>query len=118
MGNYTDKLNQKLQSAVALKIDSPNALVKGNKTFVDSNNVSVQPIVQNDRTLVPVRFISESFGANVGWDGDTETVTVTLGGRTIVLKIGSDIMTIDGTETTLDVPAQTISDRTLIPLRA
>ncbi len=118
MGNYTAKLNEKLSNAVALKIDSPNALVQGKKTFVDTNNVSVQPIVQNDRTLVPVRFISESFGANVGWDGETETVTVTLGGRTIVLKIGSNIMTVDGVENTLDVPAQTISDRTLIPLRA
>lgn len=118
IGNYTDRLQEKLQNAVALKIDSPNALVKGEKTFVDSNHVSVQPIVQNDRTLVPVRFISESFGAQVDWEESTETVTVILNGRQIVLQLGSNIMTVDGKEQTLDVPAQTISDRTLIPLRA
>ena len=118
IGNYTGRLNEKLSGAVALKVDSPNALVKGDKVFVDSNDPSVQPIVQNDRTLVPVRFVAESFGAQVGWEEETETVTVDLDGHQIVLQIGSDVMTVDGQEQKLDVPAQTISDRTLIPLRA
>lgn len=118
IGNYTNRLNEKLAGAVALMIDSPNALVKNEKVFVDSNDSSVQPIVQNDRTLVPVRFIAESFGAQVDWEEATETVTVNLDGRQIQLQLGSAVMLVDGKEQTLDVPAQTISDRTLIPLRA
>lgn len=118
IGSYSARLNEKLKGAVALKIDSPNALVKGVKGFVDQNDSSVQPIVQNDRTLVPVRFISESFGAKVDWEETTQTVTVNLNGREIVLQLGSDVMKVDGAEQKLDVPAQTISDRTLIPLRA
>ncbi|MBE7043615.1 MAG: hypothetical protein E7399_09055 [Ruminococcaceae bacterium] len=118
IGNYAKKLNDKLSNAVALKTNSPNALANGNKTFVDVNNVSVQPVIQDGRTLVPVRFISESFGANVAWEAETRTATVTLDGRTIVLQIDSGIMLVDGQEQTLDVPAQIISDRTLIPLRA
>ena len=90
----------------------------GKQTYVDADNLDVQPVVLEDRTLVPVRFIAESFGAKVGWDGATETVTVQLGDTDITLQIGSCDMTVNGKTTTLDVPAQTINDRTLIPLRA
>lgn len=33
-------------------------------------------IIVEDRTLVPIRFMSEALGMQVGWDGDTETVLV------------------------------------------
>ena len=36
------------------------------------------PVLETGRTLVPIRVIAESFGANVQWDGPTETVTITL----------------------------------------
>ena len=35
------------------------------------------PIISNDRTLVPIRFIAESLGLNVDWNGDTRTVIIT-----------------------------------------
>ena len=78
----------------------------------------MQPLVVDDRTLVPVRFITESFGADVTWDGATEEVGVKIGGNEVKLTLGSDVMTVNGTEQKLDVPAQTIEDRTMIPLRA
>lgn len=34
------------------------------------------PVIEDDRTLVPVRAISEALGAEVGWDADTRTVTI------------------------------------------
>ncbi len=109
---------QTLGDVVALMVDNPNAYAKGTKTYVDTNNLEIQPIVQNGRTLVPVRFISEKFGATVGWEDATQTVTVQAKTTTIKLQIGSDQMDINGKAITLDVPAQTIGGRTLIPLRA
>lgn len=35
------------------------------------------PFIENGRTMVPVRYISEAFGASVNWDGTTRQVTVT-----------------------------------------
>ena len=35
------------------------------------------PVISNDRTLVPIRFIAESMGLNVDWNGDTRTVLIT-----------------------------------------
>ncbi|MBQ4159717.1 MAG: discoidin domain-containing protein [Clostridia bacterium] len=114
----TIPVNRQAGSVVALLLDSPNVLDMEKKTFVDTANTDVVPIVQNGRTLVPVRFISEAFGAKVGWAEATQTVTVTKGVNKIELQIGSDKMMVNGEVTTLDVPAQTINSRTLIPLRA
>ncbi len=38
--------------------------------------MDVPMTVVNDRTLVPVRFISNSLGMNVGWDADLRTVVI------------------------------------------
>ncbi len=76
------------------------------------------PVIDNDRTLVPLRAIFEALGANVDWDGDTQTVTAVKANITVSLKIGSLTM-LKGTKTiTLDVPAKIINERTLVPVRA
>ncbi len=111
-------VNTLADNAVALFVDSPKAFDRSCVTYVDTNNTEVKPIVQNGRTLIPVRFVAEKFGARVGWDDATQTVTVNGSGKLVKLVIGSNIMTVNGEETILDVPAQTINDRTLIPLRA
>ena len=76
------------------------------------------PVIRDDRTLVPVRAIFEALGAEVRWDGDTQTVLSQKGATLVQLKIGSNIMTVNGREIALDVPAQIINDRTLVPVRA
>lgn len=37
---------------------------------------SAVPIIRNDRTYLPIRFIAETFGAQVYWDGATRTVFI------------------------------------------
>jgi hypothetical protein len=34
-------------------------------------------VIRNDRTFVPIRYISEAFGAKVDWDAQAQTVTIT-----------------------------------------
>ena len=74
--------------------------------------------VKNDRTLVPLRAIFEALGATVDWEEATQTVTSTKGDITIKLTIGSDKLYKNDTEFVLDVPAQVVNDRTLVPVRA
>ncbi len=114
----TQSLERKMGNATVLKLDSPVAFAKGRRTYVDAANYDVVPFTENGRTLVPVRFIAENFGATVGWDDATQAVTVNLDGNNIALQIGSNQMTVNGEVITLDVPAQTYNSRTLIPLRA
>ncbi|OPZ86946.1 MAG: hypothetical protein BWY74_03515 [Firmicutes bacterium ADurb.Bin419] len=57
---------------VYLKIGSVDTLVNGNKVVID-----VPAEITNDRTFVPLRFVSENLGATVDWDGTTRTVAIT-----------------------------------------
>ncbi len=59
---------------IKLVIDSPNAQVNGAGVTLD-----VPPRLISDRTMVPVRFVSETLGAVVGWEAATRTVWVALG---------------------------------------
>jgi len=52
-----------------------------------SYQMEVAPEIINARTFVPVRFIAEAFGANVGWDPATRTVTIKSDGKTIQLTV-------------------------------
>jgi len=43
--------------------------------------------IVNGRTLAPLRFIGEAFGGTVGWDGTTQTITITSGSGTVAEQI-------------------------------
>ena len=74
-----------------------------------------KPVVQNERTLVPVRFVAEALGHKVSWDADTNSVSID-GGK-IVLYIGMTKAEINGKNVTLDVASTIINNRTMVPLR-
>lgn len=75
------------------------------------------PIIENNRTLVPMRAIFEAFGAQVLWDPDTKTVTGFLDGKIIKLVVNDAMAYVDGVCSTLDAPAKIIGDRTMVPVR-
>lgn len=58
--------------SVKLQIGSTTAFKNGMQVELD-----VPPILFNDRTLVPVRFVSEALGAKVDWDGAEQKVIIT-----------------------------------------
>jgi len=89
--------------------------VKVNEAVVMS--ADLQPFVRDGRTLVPARFISEALGAEVGWCGVEQKVTITKDNTEIILTIGSAVYTVNGSQRTLDVPAQLREGRTVVPLR-
>ncbi len=110
--------DSKISNAVVLQINSPKAIANGKDTFIDSSNMEIAPLIVDSRTLVPARFISESFGGKVGWNESTRQVAVVANGKTVIMQIDNPKYTIDGVEYTMDVPPQIVGGRTLIPLRA
>jgi Copper amine oxidase N-terminal domain. len=46
--------------------------------LLDGNRLDskIPSFILGDRTLVPIRFVAENFGAVVGWEDKTKTVTV------------------------------------------
>ena len=78
----------------------------------------VAPFIANDRVLVPVRVIFEALGAEVNWDGATQTVVSNLGEDTVALQIGASEIIVNGEAKAIDSPAQLTNDRTMVPIKA
>jgi hypothetical protein len=76
----------------------------------------VPPVIEQGRTLVPLRAIFEALGADVKWDGSTQTVIAIKAGKEIKLIIGGQAYK-NGQPVTLDVPAKIVDGRTMVPLR-
>jgi len=81
--------------------------------------------IVDDRTMVPVRFVSEALGATVTWDAETRTAIIEEPGFTGVsdpLTVGAGELPgikvmVNGELVESDVPAQIIDDRTMVPVR-
>ncbi|WP_138160508.1 copper amine oxidase N-terminal domain-containing protein [Peptoniphilus catoniae] len=77
-----------------------------------------QPVIVEGRTLVPFRALLEKMGAtDINWDEATRTVTAKHGDKTISLVIDNKTAKVADKDVELDVPAQIIGDRTMVPLR-
>lgn len=75
------------------------------------------PVIKEGRTLIPLRAISEAIGAEVKWLGAEKKIKVKKDNKYIVLILGSNEMQVNDSEVPLDVPAQLINNRTMVPLR-
>lgn len=105
---------EKKTITVVLKVGSNEALIDGKKEQLEA-----MPYIDpnSNRTLVPLRFISEAFGAKVDWDPLTKSVTIVLGSKRIVLQIGNEKALINGVFTQLDQPPLIKNGRTMVPIR-
>ncbi|MDP2652211.1 MAG: stalk domain-containing protein [bacterium] len=77
----------------------------------------VAPFIENNRTMVPIRFVAEALRAHVGWDGEARMVSVSYQGKLIILFIDSAEAFVDGVSVRLDAPAMIDNSRTFVPLR-
>ena len=79
-----------------------------------------QPVVIDGRTLVPVRGVFEILGFDVNWNESARTITLHRVGYSfdeIVITLGSNEFVTNGVRHVLDVPAQSIGGRTVLPIR-
>ena len=77
----------------------------------------VAPEIVNGRTFVPVRVISETFGAAVGWNPATRTVTIKFAETDVMLTIGVKTALVNGAKTSLEAAPYIKASRTMVPLR-
>jgi len=77
----------------------------------------VPPIIQNGRTMVPLRAVFEELGAIVDWDPSSRTIIATKNDTQITLHIGESYAVVNGKEVYLDSPPVIRNGRTLVPLR-
>ncbi|MBL0386854.1 copper amine oxidase N-terminal domain-containing protein [Tumebacillus sp. ITR2] len=86
--------------------------------------LSTPAVMDHDRVLVPLRGVVQQVGGYTEWDDVLQTAKVSLGDRTVIFPINSATMGVtSGLSMTpdwkvIDVPAQIIENRTMVPLRA
>ena len=78
---------------------------------------NVMPVIENGRTLIPVRAVSEALLCDVLWHNDTQEIDITKGDIFIRLTVGSTTAYVDDEEKQLDTAPEIRNDRTLVPLR-
>lgn len=77
----------------------------------------VEPVIYENRTLVPLRGIATALGAQVDWKETDQEITILSNNKTIKLQIGNSIAYLDGQEIALDTSARIVQNRTMVPLR-
>ncbi len=112
---YDQKKNTKV--VVKMVIDQKGMTVNGK--FVPTD---VPPIIKNNRTLVPIRFVTEAVGADVEWDPVQRKVTITLNNDKVELYIGKNTAYVNGVPKQIDpnnpkVVPIIIHNRTYVPIR-
>ena len=93
--------------------DAIKIYVNGEQISTDTN-----PVLVNDRTMVPIRAIAEKLGYSVTWFADTETVSMQKGSDLVQLSIDSKSMYHNSYNIIIDVAPLIYDDRTYLPVRA
>lgn len=102
------------QIQVTLRIDDRAAFRNEQPVLLDT-----APQIFESRTFLPARFLAESFGLDVQWNGERREVTITdkQENKTIVLQIDNTRAYVNGKEFILDAAPRIVGDRTLVPVR-
>jgi hypothetical protein len=106
--------------SIGLTVGRKEAVVGSRSVVLDA-----APFIDkgSGRTMVPMRFIGEAFGAAVTWDAPTRRVFVETRGTAnhvpllMVMTIGSKTAVVNGKAMTLDVAPVIVASRTFVPLR-
>ena len=79
---------------------------------------AVDPVVEEGTTLVPLRVISETLGAEVSWNASKQQATIQTAAYTVVFTINSKTYTVNGASKTLTAAPKIVNGSTMVPLRA
>jgi len=123
VSNITDNMIDLIHSEmfdyrfVILQIDNHLANNNAVLTQIDAENENVTPVLENGRTLVPLRFISENFDIDVDWIAEEQKAVIIRGETVIELYIGRYYAYVNGESVSIDIASVIRNEITLIPIR-
>jgi hypothetical protein len=112
-----------LELVTVTKLQIEKSVLKGEnpqvQVVLDGNIIQFdqEALLVEGRVLVPVRKIFESLGGTVEFNQETKELVGNIGDKSIKLTLGEKTATLNGEVIALDVPAQIINDRVLVPVR-
>ncbi|MEN6460422.1 MAG: stalk domain-containing protein, partial [Syntrophomonas sp.] len=114
-GRYLTSPGRKISNALVvtrLKSVPIRLKLNGEEVFFDSD-----PLIINNRTLVPMRKIFEKMGVAVGYNQKTGNITAKKDDMLLELKSGSNRVMVNGKEQTMEVPLMLYNNRSYVPVR-
>ena len=112
-----DRVSHRAKNAVVIQIGNYAAVANDLLEWIDKDNKSVIPYIKENRTMVPLRYIAEKLGAEVGYNDATREVSITLGKDVFKVVIGEKSYTLNDKKFELDAPAEIVENRTFVPIR-
>jgi len=103
--SYYGILKAEKLTTISMGINMLSTTLNGQRSYTD-----VPPVIINGRTMVPLRFIAENFGAAVSWNDASRTAGIELDGQYMILAA-------DEADAGMDVPPTISNGRLLVPLR-
>jgi hypothetical protein len=100
------------KTKIVLQVGNSVALINDKTVKLDAS-----PKIVKDRTLVPLRFIAEAFGADVQWNSVFKLVIIKLQDKEIILQIGTSYASVGDKKYTLDTAPIIDKGYTLVPIR-
>lgn len=97
---------------IQLQIDSNIMIVDGKEVELD-----VAPYISNNRTLVPLRAVSESLGAIVEWDPIKRIAIINSEEGYLEFTVDSNTVCVNGHYIENDVEATILNNRTMVSIR-
>ncbi|MBQ4528802.1 MAG: peptidylprolyl isomerase [Clostridia bacterium] len=111
-----------LFSAISVQAKTIEFTIGSDSMYISDSDIAkktidAKPYIENSRTMIPIRAVSENFGAEVSWNDAERKVTITADETIIELFIDSDIAKVNGEDKKLDTPPAIVDSRTMVPLR-
>lgn len=119
-GQYTaEELAQLNAIAESLSAQYGVEILPVENVLAEGGNVKFDtpPVIKEGRILIPVRAVTEAMGADVDWDQDTNTVTITKDSTTIIFDLSDGTVFVNDVQAEIDVPAEVMNNRTMVPIR-
>ncbi|MFD2331466.1 stalk domain-containing protein [Cohnella sp. GCM10020058] len=109
---YPSVVEDGAQSNIVLQLGQKSATVDGKSVALD-----IAPLLLNGTTYLPLRFVSDALGADIGWDQAAQKATVTGGGKLVELWVGKPDLLNTGVRATAAATPILRSGRVLVPVR-
>ncbi len=97
----------------------PSYTEEGIKLYINGHHLSLdqEPVIEDGRTLVPVRRVLTAFGADIAWDSETRSIDCKFPEANIKLTIDNSTAVLNEQNYIMDVPPRIIEDRSYVPVR-
>ncbi|MWV46597.1 copper amine oxidase [Paenibacillus sp. HJL G12] len=92
----------------------------GQKSFMTNGQkktMETAPVMKNNSTYIPIKYVLDTFGGNATWDPANQRITIIRGGKVMDLKIANKDFILNGKRKGADVAPYISQGRTLVPLR-